>query len=32
MNAPLASLDGLNLFTSFDVCGDRLTAELVMAL
>lgn len=32
MNAYLASLDGLNLFTSFEVRGDRLTAELVLAL
>ena len=32
MNAYLASLNGLNLFTSFEVRGDRLTAELVMAL
>ncbi len=33
MNAHLASsLDGLYFFTSFNVRGDRLTAEQVLAL
>lgn len=32
MNAYLASLDGLNLLISFDVRGDRLTAERVPVL